>query len=335
MTEAAVNPPAQPSDSRQRLRTAAWALPALVSILAAIFLIEVRWSRDVSFAITLLLVTAVSIVFAYETLMLGVGGMWTRRQCLRRAVAIGLFPLALGAIVPLLESTGFFEGPTEEAARKSVLIPLAFAPVVAMFGCLILGAIQREGDAARVNLSTAFALYGAFALATVPMTGRIGLFGIIPFAAVTLIVMVSDSAAYFVGRRWGKHKLAPRLSPKKTWEGFAAGTLSAGLTLFIFLSPLVLLVSVGGIGDPVDPSQRFWPTFSFVSALVISVGALVGVVGTLGDLFASWFKRRVDAKDSGTLFPGHGGLVDRTDSLLPNFVLLAAVWSILIFTDWS
>ena len=200
MTEATASPTAQPPESRLRLKTAAWALPALIAILVAIFVVEMSWSRDVSFAITLLLVTAVSVIFAYETLMLGAGGMWTRRQCLRRAVPIGLIPLALGAIVSLLESTGYFTGATEEAARKSVLIPSAFAPVAAMFGCLILGAVQREGHAARVNLSTAFALYGVFALATVPLAGRIGFFGILPFAGVMLIVMVSDSAAYFVGR---------------------------------------------------------------------------------------------------------------------------------------
>lgn len=335
MTDATANPTAQNPDSRQRLRTAAWALPALVAILAAIFLIEVRWSRDVSFAITLLLVTAVSVVFAYETLMLAAGGTWTRRQCLQRAVPIGLIPLALGAIVSLLESTGYFTGPTEEAARKSVLIPLAVLPAIALVACLILGVVQRESNAGRIRLSVLFALYGVLALATVPLAGRIGYFGILPFTGVMFIVMVSDSVAYFVGRRWGKRKLAPRLSPKKTWEGFIAGMLSAGLTLFIFLSPFVLWYSVGGLGDPVDPSHRFWRSFLLASVLVISLGAIVGVVGNLGDLFASWFKRRVDAKDSGTLFPGHGGLLDRTDSILPTFVLLPATWSILIYTYWS
>ena len=330
MTEATASPTVQNPDSRQRLKTVAWALPALIAILATIVLIEMRWSSDVSFAITLLLVTAVSVVFAYEMLSLGSQGAWSRRHCLSWALAIGLVPLALGAFVSLLEPTGYFTGPTEEVARKSVLVPLAVAPVIVLVSCLIFGMVQRGSDASRVRLSTAFALYGVLALATVPLAGRISSLGILPFAAVILIVMVSDSAAYFVGRNWGKHKLAPRLSPKKTWEGFAGGLLGAGVTLLILLSPWVLWISLGGIGDPVAPSHRFWPTFLWISVLVISLGALVGVVGTLGDLFASWFKRHVGAKDSGTLFPGHGGLLDRTDSLLPNFVLVAAVLSIFL-----
>ena len=333
MTEATTNPTARNPDSSQRLRTAAWALPALIATLATIILIEIRWSSDISFAITLLLVTAVSVVFAYETLMLGAGCMWTRRQCLRRAVPIGLIPLALGAIVPLLESTSVFEGQTEGSARRSVLILLAVPPVIALVACLILGVVQRDGNAARMRLSIAFALYGALALATVPLAGRIGFFGILPFTCVMLIVMVSDSVAYFVGRRWGKRKLAPRLSPKKTWEGFIAGMLSAGLILPILLLPAVAWISDSLIafGDPLGrgdlSSNLFWTSVLIISVLLVPVGMVVGVVGTFGDLFASWFKRRVDAKDSGTLFPGHGGLLDRTDSLLPNFVLVPVVLS--------
>lgn len=336
MTETSADPTAQAPESRQRLKTAAWALPALIAILAAIVLIEMRWSRDVSFAITLLLVTAVSVVFAYETLSLGSQRVWTRRRCLRMALAMGLVPLALGVFVSLLEPTGYFTGPTEGVARRSVLIPLAAAPTVMLATCLIFGVVRREGDAARVRLSTAFALYGVLALATVPLTGRISSLGILPFAAVMLTVMVSDSAAYFVGRNWGRRKLAPRLSPKKTWEGFVAGLLGAGATLLLLWSswsPWILWISADGIGAPADPSQRFWPTFLSSLVVTVSLGALVGVVGTLGDLFASWFKRRVDAKDSGTLFPGHGGLLDRTDSLLPNFVLVAAVSSIFLNFD--
>lgn len=110
-----------------------------------------------------------------------------------------------------------------------------------------------------------------------------------------LLVWLCDTAAYFVGRRWGRHKMSPAVSPKKSWEGAAAGFLtSTGVALG--LVPL--------LGLPL----------SYPAAALL--GALVGVVGQVGDLAESLLKRQVGVKDSGTLIPGHGGMLDRADSLL-------------------
>lgn len=113
------------------------------------------------------------------------------------------------------------------------------------------------------------------------------------------IVWVADSAAYFAGRRFGKHKLAPAISPGKTWEG-ALGALSA-----VAIYTLLATVMLG------------WPyRLDWVAAaeLVLAVWLLTAV-GVVGDLFESWLKREANVKDSGALIPGHGGVLDRIDSL--------------------
>jgi phosphatidate cytidylyltransferase len=110
-----------------------------------------------------------------------------------------------------------------------------------------------------------------------------------------LVVMAGDSAAYVVGRRFGTQKLAPQLSPGKTVEGavaYIAGSITAGIVAGVFLV-----------------SELLW-----VDLAIIAVGA--SILGQLGDLFESWIKRAFSVKDSGRLLPGHGGLLDRLDSLI-------------------
>ncbi len=111
---------------------------------------------------------------------------------------------------------------------------------------------------------------------------------------IFLSVWANDSFAYLVGSKFGKHKLAPRVSPKKSWEGFFAGL--AGSALFWCLFTLIPGVNL-----------------SIPMALVF--GVVSGLCGVLGDLAESRIKRNVGFKDSGTLLPGHGGLLDRCDSL--------------------
>ncbi len=107
----------------------------------------------------------------------------------------------------------------------------------------------------------------------------------------------SDTAAYFTGRALGRHKLAPRISPAKTWEGALAGLAGAVIIslLFTFDTPLRLPLNYGE---------------------AIILGVLISVFGQLGDLAESLLKRNTGVKDSGSLMPGHGGLLDRMDSVL-------------------
>lgn len=112
--------------------------------------------------------------------------------------------------------------------------------------------------------------------------------------AVFIFIWVNDTAAFVVGSLFGKHKFVERISPKKTVEGFIGGIA------FSILAAIVLSKFFA------DYSLAFWIGFSIVTALF----------GTLGDLFESLIKRTYEVKDSGSLIPGHGGILDRIDSLL-------------------
>ena len=108
-------------------------------------------------------------------------------------------------------------------------------------------------------------------------------------------VWVNDAFAYIFGSKFGRHKLAPRISPNKSWEGFLGGLLGSCLIWLV-------LVALGVRGIQ-------WP-------LAILAGLLCGVAGVAGDLFESRLKRAVGVKDTGNLIPGHGGMLDRSDSML-------------------
>jgi phosphatidate cytidylyltransferase len=116
----------------------------------------------------------------------------------------------------------------------------------------------------------------------------------VPVLALFVFIWVNDTAAYFIGSLIGKHKLIEHISPKKSVEGFAAGILFTLLASLIF--------------------ARLYPEFS--TAFWMGYGVVVALFGTLGDLFESLIKRTCAVKDAGHLIPGHGGILDRIDSLL-------------------
>jgi len=124
------------------------------------------------------------------------------------------------------------------------------------------------------------------------------------------VVWIADTAAYLVGRRFGRHRLAPTISPGKTWEGVAG----AGLAVAVYYA----LAWAAGF-----PQNVAW---NVAGGSVVVV--MVAVMSIEGDLFESWMKRQAGVKDSGTLLPGHGGLLDRIDGLtasVPAVVLLMQV----------
>lgn len=121
--------------------------------------------------------------------------------------------------------------------------------------------------------------------------------------AAMAIVWIADTAAFFAGRRFGRHKLAPRISPGKSWEGAIGGVVA----VVIYALLLVPLAERSGLGmTPNAASVVAWIAF------VVVLTAL----SIVGDLHESLLKRRAGVKDSGTLLPGHGGVLDRTDALL-------------------
>ncbi|MBK8325402.1 MAG: phosphatidate cytidylyltransferase [Betaproteobacteria bacterium] len=134
--------------------------------------------------------------------------------------------------------------------------------------------------------------------------------------AITAIVWIADVAAYFAGRRFGKRKLAPAISPGKTWEG-VAGALAAVLAYGILLD--VLAYSRVTILSP------FFGAYGGALA-VLAMLALVAL-SVLGDLFESWMKRGAGRKDSSSLLPGHGGVLDRVDALTSTLPVAALLVS--------
>ncbi len=114
----------------------------------------------------------------------------------------------------------------------------------------------------------------------------------VPFAlSLLLAVIATDIGAYFAGRSIGGPKIAPSISPSKTWAGLAGGMAGAALVLMLGRGNGMAAEAIGG-------------------------GAMLAIVAQAGDFFESWMKRRAGVKDSGKLIPGHGGLFDRVDGLL-------------------
>ncbi|OUO62605.1 phosphatidate cytidylyltransferase [Collinsella sp. An271] len=145
---------------------------------------------------------------------------------------------------------------------------------------------------------TAFGpIYTGFMMSAIVLTRDAlpGFEGALLSIGVCASLWVSDSCAYLVGSRIGKHKMVPKISPNKSWEGFVGG---------LFGSVIIwLILWATGLYD-----LELW--FAIVTALIVSV------LGVFGDLIESRIKRGVGVKDSGNLIPGHGGMLDRSDSLI-------------------
>lgn len=195
------------------------------------------------------------------------------------------------------------------AVLAAIALPLTAAIDVFALGWLLLGAgiaivlavlvyaVVRQGVPAGWALSLAAGLYPGTLLAPA-IALRGGADGVGWVLLILIATWACDIAAFFVGRRWGKRKLAPTVSPGKTVEGVAAG-VAAGLV-------------VGAIASAFLPEMP---------VRTIGLGLVVAVAAILGDLAESAMKRQLGAKDSGWVIPGHGGLLDRIDSLLVSSFL--------------
>jgi phosphatidate cytidylyltransferase len=158
----------------------------------------------------------------------------------------------------------------------------------------IVEALPAAGISSSALLLVAFPLTYAIRIHALGTQGPL----LLLFALV--IIWVSDSVAYFAGRAFGKHPLAPHLSPKKTWEGSLAGFAGSLLVAVIF---------------------RQWLTPTLLQLL--GMAAAGNIAGQIGDLLESAYKRSSGAKDSGDLLPGHGGILDRIDALI---LAIPVVW---------
>lgn len=257
------------SDLRTRLATA---------VVALIVVLTLIWVPQLHAALTLF-VAAIAAIGIHEYLSF--------------ARARGIEPMpwvaeTLGAVIVVMAIDG-----------EPVLMSAALAG--GLFVIALLHLSRTETSIVEVATATFGLVYVAW------FAGHIVLLHAFPQGAglvmlLLVAVALTDTGAYFAGRAFGKHKFAPVVSPKKTWEGAFGGALATMLGLLIVY---LLRVWFDWAALPDWPAQRYLLT-----------GAALTVAAQVGDLTASSFKRNAGFKDSGILFPGHGGVLDRCDGFL-------------------
>lgn len=177
------------------------------------------------------------------------------------------------------------------------MLGVVFVAAISLVALLVIYVLNEKISATQLMSSFFGSLYTGGALSALVSIYLVvgGFAGQLCVLLVFVSVWACDSCAYLIGVAFGKHKLSPHISPKKSWEGLIAGIIAS-------IVVWVLFAVVSNIGI------SWW--------LAALFGLLVSVAGVLGDLAESRFKRTAGVKDSGTLLPGHGGLLDRTDSIL-------------------
>ena len=194
-----------------------------------------------------------------------------------RAIDSGQAFIAVGALGLAMGVTGIFNAASIRTDYRRIALPVAIAALY--FGVTLAHAAPLV-DLESGRQWLLLAILGTFAV---------------------------DTGAYFTGRAIGRHKLAPAISPKKTWEGVAGGVVAS----------VGAVIALGAVMDlPLSVLQAG------------CIGVAITASGVLGDLFESWLKRRAGVKDSGRLIPGHGGILDRIDSLAPNIAVV--YWAVQI-----
>jgi phosphatidate cytidylyltransferase len=181
-----------------------------------------------------------------------------------------------------------------EAAKAFSIELILLAFVIGATGIILFGRQPVEESLGGLSVSSAALIFLVFPFSAVVRLDGIGISGRKLLLFTLVLVWVGDTAAYFVGRSIGRFRMAPTLSPKKTWEGAAANLIGSVLVAII--------------------AQR-WIIEVPVRHL-IAMAALANIAGQAGDLLESAYKRSAGMKDSGTLLPGHGGMLDRIDALV-------------------
>lgn len=203
----------------------------------------------------------------------------------------------IGGMVP---ATALFVAATGNSADvERVGAVFGILALLLLIEIVVAGRFHRI-EFVRRNVVLSYGAFVAIAVGVLPLVASLSN-GRELLVFTILVVFASDTGAYFVGKRLGSRKLAPSVSPGKTWEGFIGGVISAVLVAWL-LGELLSL--------------------NYPTTRILVIGLSIAVVGLAGDLGESWIKRLSGVKDSGVVVPGHGGIMDRLDALAPNFMLI-------------
>jgi phosphatidate cytidylyltransferase len=262
----------------------------LFSLVVGLFAVLACWE--------FLTITAISGVVKYTAIVLAM-----------------LFYLGVAVLVPGNPQT-HLDGPALLAAFSPAIGPFIFLVLAFRYENLSFG-LRDAG------LSTLMFPYIVFSLGSLIAVRQIA-FGIGWFFILLLFAIVwsGDIFAYYVGKNFGRHKLAPRISPGKSWEGAIASIVGAGVIAVLLVQSgpgiqsglaKLSIVHAPSAGEPTSAVDILSPAPIWVT---LSIAIFLNLAAQLGDLAESMIKRAVGVKDSGTLFPGHGGVLDRIDALL-------------------
>lgn len=245
----------------------------------------------------------------------------TVQEFLKLTESFGIYPLRLPTYFFVVAFFLFLvfvtANPAPQLSALKFVVGAGFACALAPF--LFLTLTMRRADLKAAYPAAAASAF-AFVYIAVPLSMlaqlRQQIAGAFWLLYLFFVVWAGDVFAYFIGRSLGRHLMAPRISPKKTWEGAAASLIASvavGMLLFTYSLPISsFLFRFGMIGrrDGLFGLEKpdLWP--------ILLLTIILNVAAQLGDLVESLIKRGAGAKDSGTILPGHGGMFDRIDALL-------------------
>jgi phosphatidate cytidylyltransferase len=277
---------------------------ATAIILIPIVLVLILWAPIWSLAVVAAVVALLAI---HEFLKLSESyGVrpFLRPTYIYTAAYFFFIAVASGAEKPLLSTAGFIYG-------------TAFAAALAPFLFLTLGMTRAS---LRDALPAAAISTAAFTYIALPMGFLVQLreqwAGAFHVFYLLLIVWAGDIFAYFVGRSIGQHRMSPRVSPKKTWEGAAASVVASVVVGVLIFSHARQISQFFLNLHLIQPRDGMFTYQNPPLLPIIGLSAVINVAAQLGDLVESVVKRGADVKDSGALLPGHGGMLDRIDALL-------------------